>query len=82
MGLLHSGLMILRVHHSKHFVVIFVDVQLHWVLVVRKQRVMSVGQVGESTALMIKEEVGEKEDQRNAGDLRYRRSSRLAISST
>ena len=32
--LINSSLMVLRVCHSKHFVVLFVDVKLHWVLVV------------------------------------------------
>ena len=34
---------------SQHLIVAFIDVQLHWVLVVGEQSIVSIGQIGQSS---------------------------------
>lgn len=77
MGSVNSGLMLLWVNDSQHFVIVLVYVELHWVLVVREQRVVSVRQVSECSTLYTN-----GLDQKQKDDLRCRRSSRLATCST
>ena len=45
------GLMLLRVQHSQRFVIVFIDVELHWVLVVGKKRIVAIGQISKSATL-------------------------------
>lgn len=52
MGLINSLLVLLTVDDSEHFVIVLVDVKLHWVLVVREQRVVAVSQVSQSPSLL------------------------------
>ena len=49
-----SGLMSLRVQHSQHLVVLVIDIELHWVLVVGEESVVSIGKVSEGTSLYTK----------------------------
>ena len=34
---------------SQHLIVAFIDIQLHWVLVVGEQSIVSIGQIGQSS---------------------------------
>lgn len=78
LGLSRTRLVGLRVHHTKHLVVLSVDVKLQWVLVVREQRVVTICQVGEGTTLFEREKIYENTRPKY---LRCRRSSQLAIGS-
>merc|ERR1719327_987885 len=40
----------LRVQHSQHFVIVFIDVELHWVLVVGEKSVVTIGQISKSAS--------------------------------
>lgn len=46
-----SLLVVLGVHDAQHLVVSVVDVQLHWVLVVCEQRIVTICQVRQGTTL-------------------------------
>ena len=41
----------LRVQHSQHFVIVFIDVELHWMLVVGEKSVVTIGQISKSASL-------------------------------
>ena len=46
-----SSSMGLRVQHSQHFVIFFIDVELHWMLVVGEKSVVTIGQISKSASL-------------------------------
>ena len=48
-----SSSMALRVQHSQHFVIVFIDVELHWMLVVGEKSVVTIGQISKSASLKI-----------------------------
>lgn len=79
MGLINSLLVLLTVDDSQHFVIVLVDVKLHWVLVVCEQRVVAVSQVSQSPSLLSNRLVSYEQQKI---DLRCRRSSQLATCST
>jgi hypothetical protein len=43
----------IRVHDSEHLVIAVIDIELHGVLVVSEQSVVTIGQISESAALKI-----------------------------
>ena len=52
LGLLHPRHVGLRVQDPQQLVVVLVDVQLHWMLVVSEQGIVPVCQIGEGTTLV------------------------------
>ena len=54
MGISKTSLMSVRVHNSEHLVIGVIDVELHGMLVVSEQSVVTIGQISESAALLKK----------------------------